>query len=95
VFIVSEASHSNFVTQKELFRFIEQHFNKTLTYGWINGFLEWRASQLKRMTIVPQQLMRVQMLRFSLHHYIALVQTHVLFILAELIFSMDETSLSD
>jgi hypothetical protein len=55
-FIMTEASRGIYMIQKESTRFIEHNFNETLTYGWMDGFLERRASQFKHITIVSQEL---------------------------------------
>lgn len=95
LFISGEASRGNFVTQRMVLRFVEENFGKSLTYGWIEGFLSRRTSQIEKMTIAPQELTRMQIPRSYLDRYIALIKTYVPLVPAELIFNMDETGLSD
>jgi hypothetical protein len=92
---MSRASRGISITVLEFLQFSEDNFNITPTNGWIDGFLKRRASQFRRMILVPQDLTRMQVGRSDFDHYIALTKMYVPLVPAELIFNMDESGLSD
>jgi hypothetical protein len=61
----------------------------------MDGFFKRRASQFKRMMRVPQELMRMQVMRFALHSHIVLIKMDIPPVPAELIFNTAESSFSD
>jgi hypothetical protein len=91
----NRASGDNIAIQKDILRFIKQNFSKTLTYDWIDGFLEQRASQLKRITIAPHEFTQMQVPLSYLDDDNELVHVYVPFTPAELMHNTDEIDLSD
>jgi hypothetical protein len=83
------------VTQREILSFVEEHFQKTVTYGSLASFLErWEAIVI-RTTVVLQQQLRLRIPHEYLNDYISLIKEYVRLVLAELIFNLDKTGLSD
>jgi hypothetical protein len=77
------------VTQREILSFVEEHFQKTVTYGWLASFLERREGIVIRATVVPQEQLRLRIPREYLNDYISLIKEYVPLVLAELIFNLD------
>jgi hypothetical protein len=78
-----------YVTQREILSFNEEHFQKTVTYGWLASFLERWEGIVIRTTVVPQGQLRPRISREYLNNYISLVKEYVPLVLAELIFNLD------
>jgi hypothetical protein len=83
------------VTQREILSFVEEHFQKTVTYGWLESFLERWEGIVIRMTVVPQEQLSLRIPREYVNDYISLIKEYVPIVPAELIFNLDETGLSD
>jgi hypothetical protein len=84
-----------YVTQREILSFVEEHFQKTVTYGWLASFLERWEGIVIRTTVVPQEQLRRRIPREYQNDYISLIKEYVPLVPGELIFNLDETGLSD
>jgi hypothetical protein len=93
--ILEGARTGNYVTQRQVLRFVETEFHKVMTYGWLDGFLKRHARDVRRVVVEPQELPRRQIPRVYLERYLDLIKIWVPLVPAELIFNMDETGLSD
>jgi hypothetical protein len=84
-----------YVTQREILSFVEEHFRKTVTYGWLASFLERWEGIVIRTTVVAQEQLRLRIPREYLNDHISLIKEYVPLVPAELICSLDETGLAD
>jgi hypothetical protein len=84
-----------YVTQRGILRFVEEHFQKTVTHGWLASLLEQWEGIVIRTTVVPQEQLRLRIPREYLNDYISLIKEYVPLVPAELIVNLDETDLSD
>jgi hypothetical protein len=93
---IREGSHTgNYVTQRELFNFVEERFRVTLTHGWIQKFLSRHSAGVARAGVSPQELPRLQTPRCYFDKYINLLMAYIPLVPSELIFNLDEAGLSD
>jgi hypothetical protein len=75
------------VTQREILSFVEEHFPKTVVYGWLTSFLERWEGIVIRTTVVPQEQLRLWIPREYLNDYLSLSKEYVPLVPAELIFN--------
>jgi hypothetical protein len=94
-FIRDGSDTGNYVTQRQLLNYIEENFQKTLTYGWVESFLSRHAEEVKSADVSPRELPRLQTPRRYLQGFIDLLRMYVPLVPSELIFNLDETGLSD
>jgi hypothetical protein len=76
----------NYITQREVLNFVEAEFQKTVTSGWLDGFLSQRFDEVPRVVVAPQELPRQQILRSYLDHYLALIKSLAPLVPAEIFF---------
>jgi transposase len=62
-FLQDGFTSGKYVTQREFLSFVEEHFQKTVTYGWLASFLELWESIVIRTTVVLQEQPRRRILR--------------------------------
>jgi hypothetical protein len=67
--------------------FVKEHFEKTVTYGWVAFFLEGWEGTVIRTTGVPQEQLRLRILREYLNDHISLIKEYMPLVPAELIFN--------
>jgi hypothetical protein len=79
------------VAQIEILSFVEEHFQKTIAYGWFASFLGRWEGIIIRTTVVPEEQLRLQIPCEYLNDYISFVKEYVPLVPAELIFNLDET----
>ena len=94
-FIISKKETGEFMTQRQILNYIEEVFEKILTTGWLSSFLSRNSNIIIKTTIYPQEDNRLRIPRTNLNKYIELLKKLVQIILAELIYNIDETGLSD
>jgi hypothetical protein len=83
------------VTQREILNFVEEHFQKTVTYVQLASLLERWEGIVIRTTVVRQEQLRLRIPREYLNDYTSLIKEYMSLVPAELIFNLDETGLSD
>jgi hypothetical protein len=86
-FVQDGFTSGKYVTQKEILSFVEEHFQKTVTYGWLTSFLERWVGIIIRTTVMPQEQLRLRIPREYLNDYISLIKEYVPLVPAELIFN--------
>ncbi|KAK8884119.1 hypothetical protein M9Y10_043224 [Tritrichomonas musculus] len=55
-----------FMTQSQVLRYIEENFNKSLTYGWLNAFIGRHQDSIKKTVVTPQENLRLTVPRIYL-----------------------------
>ena len=55
-----------FMTQSQILRYIEENFNKSLTYGWLNTFIGRHQDSIKKTVVSPQEDLRLTVPRIYL-----------------------------
>jgi hypothetical protein len=83
------------MTQRKILSFVEEHFQKTVTYDWLASFLERCEGTIIRTTVVLQEQLRLRILREYLNDYTSLIREYAPLVAPELIFNLDETGSSD
>jgi type IV secretory pathway protease TraF len=78
-----------------MLNYVEERFNKTLTYGWIKRFLSRHKREVSGVIVAPQEKFRFKVPRGYLEEYLTLIKKIVLIVSAELFFNLDETGLSE
>jgi hypothetical protein len=81
----------NYATQRDVLNFVEQQFNKTLTYGWMKRFLDRHKSEVSGAT----GKVRPEVPYCYLEEYLMLIKKIVPIATTELLFNLDETGLSE
>jgi hypothetical protein len=78
-----------------MLNYVEERFNKTLTYGWMKQSLDRHKSEMPGVTLAPQEKARLEVPRCYLEEYLTLIKKSVLIVSTELLFNLDETALSE
>jgi hypothetical protein len=94
-FVQDGFTSGKYVAQRGVLSFVNEHFQKTVTYGWLASFMERWEGIVIRTTVVPQEQLRLRIPRECLNDYVSFIKEYVPLVPAELIFNLDETSLSD
>jgi hypothetical protein len=93
--ILNGARTGNYATQTEVLNSVEAEFEKTVTYCWLDSFLSRHVDDIRTVVVVPQEALRGQIPQSDLDYILVLIKSWVRLVPAELIFSFDETGLSD
>jgi hypothetical protein len=62
------------VTQREILSLVEEHFQKTVTYGWLASLLEGQEGVVIRAIVVPQEQLRLWIPHEYLNDHISLIK---------------------
>jgi hypothetical protein len=94
-FIRERFGSQNYATQRDVLNYVEERFNKTLTYGWMKRFLDRHKSDVSDVTVTPHEKVRLDVPRCHLEEYLTLIKKIAPLIPTELLFNLDETRLSE
>jgi hypothetical protein len=94
-FIRKRFGSQNYATQRNMLNYVEERFNKTLTYGWMKRFLDRQKSEVSGVTVAPQEKVRLEVPGCYLEEYLTLIKKVVSIVPTESVFNMDETGLSE
>jgi hypothetical protein len=94
-FIESGHRTHNYVTQRDVLRFIETNHQKCLTYPWMSNFLRVHGDLICQSIIRPRENVRLEVPQEYLDHYIKLMKDYVPLVPTELLFNIDESGFSD
>jgi hypothetical protein len=94
-FVRERFGSQNCATQRDVLNYVEERFNKTLTYGWMKRFLDQYKIEVSGLTAAPQEKLRLQVPRCYLEEYLVLIKKSVPIVPTELLFNLDETGLSE
>jgi hypothetical protein len=94
-FIRERFGLQNYATQRDVLNYVEERFNKTLTYRWMKRFLDRHKSEVSGITVVPQEKVRLEVPCCYLEEYMTLIKKIVPIVPTELLFNLDETGLSE
>lgn len=93
--ISSKRNTHEFMTIPEILRYIEETFNKVLSRGWANTFIDRHKEEIEKAIISPQDQSRLEIPRSYLIRYLDIVELLIDVAPAELVYNIDETGLSD
>lgn len=93
--IRSKRNTHDFMTLSQILKYVEKNFNKSLTYGWLNTFISRHQNSIKKTVVSAQEDLRLTVPRIYLKEYLDLVEVLIKITLAELIYNIDESGLSD
>jgi hypothetical protein len=82
-------------TQRDVLNYVEERFNKTLTYGWVTQFLDRHKREVSVVRVAPQEKVRLEVVRCFLEEYLTLIKKIVPIVPTELLFNLDEKGLSE
>jgi hypothetical protein len=94
-FIKSGHSSQNYVTQRDVLRFLETNYQKFRTYQWLSHFLKVDGDLLCRSVVCPSENVRLQVPRDNLEPYVRLIREHVPLVPTELFFALDKSGFRD
>lgn len=93
--IKSKEETGNYMTQSDIFSYIENNFKVSLTKGWLNNFIFRHSNAIQKTVVSPQESMRFQIPRCYLMEYIDLIEKIIGITPAKYIYNIDEVGLSD
>jgi hypothetical protein len=94
-FIREQLGSQNYATHRDILNYVEERFNKTLTYGWMKRFLDRRKTEVSGVTVAPQEKVRLEVMCCYLEEYLTLIKKIVPIVPTGLLFNLDETALSE
>jgi hypothetical protein len=76
-----------------MLNYVEERFNRILTYGWMKQFLDRHKSEVSGVTVAPKEKIRLEVPCCYLDEY--LIKKIVSIVPIGLLFNLYETGLSD
>lgn len=93
--LIQRGDEAHGLTQNELLHFIEEHYEKILTRGWVNYFLIRHKDEVKSARSFPQEDQRMLIPRDFLKEHLLLLYKILHGRCAELVFNLDELGYSE
>jgi hypothetical protein len=94
-FIRQQFGSKNYATQRDVLNYVEERFNKTITYRWIKRLLDRHKSEVSGVTAAPQEKVRLEVPHCYREEYLTLIKKIAPIVPSELLFDLDETELSE
>jgi hypothetical protein len=94
-FIRERFGSQNYGSQRDVLNYVEERFNKILTYGWMKRFLDRHKSEVSGVTITPQEKVRLEIPHYYLEEYLTLIKKIVPIARPESLSNLDEPGLSE
>jgi hypothetical protein len=95
VFIEKDQCTRNYVTQRDVLRFIETNFQNYLSYQWMASFLKKQTNLICGSVGRPQESLRLEVPHEYLDQYIRLIKQYVPLAPMELLHNIDEIGFCD
>jgi hypothetical protein len=94
-FVKSGHSSRNYVSHRDVLRFLETNYQKCLTYQWMDLFLKAHGDLVCRGVVCPQENVRLQVPREYFERDIRLIKECPPLVPTELLFNIDESGFGD